>query len=269
MIKKDNALLKRHSEIHIKIIQSIVLIIFAAFFLTGLLFGAFNFIHKAYSKSQAILVIIANVIGLVCLAIPLILRKVFGLHIIFVIVVLWETFVVCHSLGETFEFYYNFVGWDKALHLVSGVMQFLSFYGIAKSYCYSKNIAKSFAISLIFAICASLAVGCLWEMIEFFIDTFFGTNMQKFVPDKFFNGGDTFSELNGSIEDIATFYKSPEGYRYALMDSMLDCVNCLAGTVIGIIVLLITVRKKPDFLERSFIVKPRNRKAMNSINTAR
>jgi hypothetical protein len=45
----------------------------------------------------------------------------------------------------------------------------------------------------------SLAVGFLWEIYEFSFDTFFGTDMQKTIPEGvFFNGGNSFADLHGS-----------------------------------------------------------------------
>lgn len=246
-------------EARMKLIRGITASAFAAFFIAGLLCGALNPVHKTYSKSQATLVVIANVIGLAFLAIPLLFRKVFRLGISFFIVLPWWAFVMCHSLGETFEFYYKLPGWDKMLHLVSGILQFLLFYGMARSYLAAKNAEGKFFMSLMFAIAASLATGCLWEIIEFSIDSLFGTNMQKFIPEEFFNGGNAFCELKGSAEEIAAYYSTPRGYKFALADTMYDCLNCLAGTVIGGVLTFCVTRKKPAFLERAFTVIPRKR----------
>lgn len=240
-----------------KRIRLVISSLFATLFFTGLLFGALNPIHRTYSKSQATLVLIANAIGLVCVAIPFLISRLFRLDISHTIVMLWWTFVLCHSLGETFEFYYKVKMWDKALHFASGILQFTSFYGIARSCLANKNVEQKGLFSLIFAIAASLAVACLWEVIEFSIDSLFGTNMQKLIPDEFFNGGNTFAELHGTAEEIAAFYSAPSGYRYALMDSMLDCVNCLIGTGIGVVGTLAISKKRPQFLETSFTVRPR------------
>lgn len=221
------------------------------------MFGLFNPLHKKYTGSQATLVIIANVLGLAFIVLPYVIGAIFRLHISLALLTCWWTFVVGHCMGETFEFYYRLVGWDKGLHLVSGVLTFVSFYAMARSYFAAKGYDGGFAPSFAFAITASLAIGCVWETIEFTIDSLFGTNMQKFIPEQFFNGGNAFAPLEGAADEIASFYRMPEGYRFALLDSMFDCVNCIAGTALGAVVVGIVASKNRKFLERAFVRIPR------------
>jgi len=73
----------------------------------------------------------------------------------------------------------------------------------------------------------------VWEVMEFFIDSIFGCNMQKFIPmvDGIWNGGAGKEPLIGTNEQIAEFFRSPAGYKYALMDTMYDIIVDLFGAL--------------------------------------
>ena len=231
--------------------------IFAVIFCTGILLALFNPLHSKLTKAQARLVFNSNVMGLIFLAIPFLLRKLFRVHISFVLVLSAWAFVLCHVLGESFLLYERLAWFDKTLHTTSSVLIFFGYLGIARSFFFSKKYAGEFAASLVFAFAATFATALLWELVEFTIDSLMGTNMQRFVPNEFYNGGNSFSELSGTAEEIAAFYASPSGYKYALMDTMLDCVCCLTGTLFGTAVAIIINRKNPDFLKKAFWVQPK------------
>ena len=76
--------------------------------------------------------------------------------------------------------------------------------------------------------------------------------MQKVIPkvDGLFNGGDSSVILNGSNDLIADFFKTPAGYRYALMDTMEDIVCCLTGGLTYLIIsLFLTYKKESPFAQ--------------------
>lgn len=84
-------------------------------------------------------------------------------------------------LGEIFDFYYYFWWWDIFLHTLSGA--FLGYAGFIIVFMLngSPNIGvelSPFFISM-FAFCFAISLGVIWEMFEFFMDGFFGLNMQK------------------------------------------------------------------------------------------
>lgn len=60
--------------------------------------------------------------------------------------------------------------------------------------------------------------------------------MQKSIPEieGIFNGGSTALPLEGSDEVIAEFFRSLEGYRYALMDTMGDILCYFFGNLVFI-----------------------------------
>ena len=82
-------------------------------------------------------------------------------------------------LGETFGFYDRFWWWDIAMHgtgavgfgLVGFVLIFMMFQG-------DKYAAPPYAVAL-FAFCFARAMGAIWEIFEFAMDSLFGMNMQK------------------------------------------------------------------------------------------
>ena len=86
----------------------------------------------------------------------------------------------------------------------------------------------------------------MWEIYEFTFVSLFGTNMQKVIPevDGLFNGGDSSLILNGSNDLIADFFKTPAGYRYALMDTMEDIVCCFTGGLTYLVISLVLTHKK-------------------------
>lgn len=139
-------------------------------------------------------------------------------------------------LGEAWRFYYLFPVWDDILHTFSGFgIAFLAFcFLYAFLFKEAKNVKHPIVLSCLFACLISIALGTLWEAYEFAGDTFLGLNMQKSIPEgnALWNGGATNLPLNGSDEEIAAFFRSPEGYRYALMDTMGDIVEDVAGNVV-------------------------------------
>lgn len=79
-------------------------------------------------------------------------------------------------LGEACNFYNIFSWWDIFLHTMAGVL----FYEVGKELIIKLNTkGTNLIVIVLFAFCFSLAIGLLWEIIEFSDDTFFGKNTQK------------------------------------------------------------------------------------------
>lgn len=140
-------------------------------------------------------------------------------------------------LGETFTFYYKFSWRDTLLHFSSGILfSLIGTYLLAaifkKDTIRHKNIVIVVGGTLI-----CLALAFIWEIYEFSMDSLFGLNMQKIIPEVegIFNGGNTSAPLLGTNEQIAEFFRSPEGYRYALMDTLIDLTVCFIGALIFIV----------------------------------
>ncbi len=116
---------------------------------------------------------------------------------------------------------------------------------------------KNYLLSLFVAFLASCTIALLWEVFEFCSDTLFSGNAQRFIPEieGIYNGGDSSLNLEGSMEDIYNFYVKPEGYRYALLDTMKDMILCLVSTILTSMALGIYCHFKSDVVFDYLICK--------------
>jgi hypothetical protein len=82
-------------------------------------------------------------------------------------------------LSVQFNLYYTFFWWDDLLHILSGVIiGFIGFIVVYKiNYKYSMDISP-FLVAL-FSFSFAVTLGVIWEMLEFFVDTFTGSAHQK------------------------------------------------------------------------------------------
>jgi hypothetical protein len=82
-------------------------------------------------------------------------------------------------LGEVQDYYNVFWWWDVLMHGIAALA--LGFIGVGFLYeLDKKTVIKANPLSLVFfGFCFAVAIGTIWEIIEFTIDQFFGTNMQK------------------------------------------------------------------------------------------
>ncbi len=118
-------------------------------------------------------------------------------------------------LGEAKGYYTRFWWWDSILHALSGIA--LGFAGFLILYIFYKTerFKADFKIIALFSFCFAVALGALWEIFEFGIDSFFGANMQK-ARDL---GGDTRVGVIDTMYDmilntIGALIASVAGYFY-------------------------------------------------------
>lgn len=82
-------------------------------------------------------------------------------------------------LGEMQGFYTKFWWWDIVLHAGSGIaLGFLGFLILFSLYR-SEQLTMNPMLLVLFSFCFALALGVLWEIFEFAIDSLFGFNMQN------------------------------------------------------------------------------------------
>ncbi|OIO80852.1 hypothetical protein AUJ84_02625 [Candidatus Pacearchaeota archaeon CG1_02_32_132] len=109
-------------------------------------------------------------------------------------------------LGEVQGYYTKFWWWDAVLHTASGIaLGFIGFIILFVLYKGNKIAAKPFLL-VMFSFCFSVALGTLWEIFEFSMDIWLGTNLQK--------SGlvDTMSDL--IVNSISALFASVVGYIY-------------------------------------------------------
>jgi hypothetical protein len=109
-------------------------------------------------------------------------------------------------LGEVAGFYERLWWWDLALHSVSavgfGIVGFVILYTLYDS---KRFVAQPF-VGALFTFTFAIAIGALWEIFEFTMDSLFGLNMQK-------SGlRDTMSDL--IVDSIGAFVSATVAYLY-------------------------------------------------------
>jgi hypothetical protein len=109
-------------------------------------------------------------------------------------------------LGEVKSYYHKFWWWDAVLHTGSGVaLGFIGFAIMLVLYRGKKIHASPFTLAL-FSFSFAMAMGGVWEIFEFTIDSLAGTNMQK-------NGlVDTMWDL--IVDGLGALFASILGYLY-------------------------------------------------------
>ncbi len=114
-------------------------------------------------------------------------------------------------LGELKNFYVRFWWWDVLLHISSGlafgIIGFIILYILYKA----EKIKTSPKIIAMFSFAFALAIGALWEIVEFTIDYNFGTSLQ---------GGSLVDTMKDLIDDsIGALFSTIMGYLYVKKES--------------------------------------------------
>jgi hypothetical protein len=157
-----------------------------------------------------------SILALTLSFVPELIRKKYKISLprfiqVFIIIFIFASLF----LGEIQSFYQRFWWWDSLLHLLSGVA--LGFSGFLIVYILDKTGRFSSSIFLMstLAFCFALAIGTLWEIFEFFMDTFFGLDMQK--------SKNLCAELSGVCDT-----------RLGLIDTMIDLVLDSLGALYAV-----------------------------------
>lgn len=127
-------------------------------------------------------------------------------------------------LGEVGDFYYRFWWWDLLLHSGTGLAFGLIGLTILLVFLRRKRVNGSPIFLAFFSFSFALAIGALWEIVEFLLDFFLGLNTQKSglmdtMTDLII---DTLGALIAAV--IAYFYILPD-YRAPLEDLIKDAVK--------------------------------------------
>jgi len=232
----------------------ILTIALSVIYIFTLSYGISQLINPVYTTSgQAILIVLQCIGGLVLSVAPDLVERWFHIKMGFAVRFAIELFgIMGIVLGEGCQFYYRLSYWDDMLHFTSG-------FGVAFLGCAAvANINKEshsghkILIAISLGVLISFSIGFLWEIMEYSMDVLFKTNMQKCMPEltDLFNGGNTGADLNGTDAEIVAFFRTPEGYRYALADTMTDLTDCFIGSMAFVLVGNIIARNHPKAFEK-------------------
>lgn len=117
--------------------------------------------------------------------------------------------------GRTYDFYGLVPYWDKLLHTLSGVLFTLLGFCFAPDYRGKHELLYK----ILFAFMFSLAVGYMWEIVEFTSDSLFSLDSQRWQ-------GGIVADLGGGLYVTDT----PRGA--GLLDTMTDMLVNLLGTIV-------------------------------------
>lgn len=218
-----------------KLLNTITTVIWTCIYMGCLIYGIVKMGDPNYDIAQAKLILLSSVSGFLLTYVFFGIDYLFGIKTAPAFRLMIQVFgALGLVLGETFTLYYKIEWRDTFLHFSSGILfAFVGAY-LLDAVFRTSSIKHRNAVLIVGGSLICLSVGFIWEIFEFSMDSIFGLNMQKAIPeiDGIFNGGNTFEELMGSNALIAEFYRSPEGYRYALMDTMEDLTVCLLGVLL-------------------------------------
>lgn len=176
-------------------------------------------------KNDYLLMIVQCIAGVLVMFLPSVLGKKFKFDIPNYMFVLYYFFLYCAIyLGEVGSFYYRIPFWDTMLHGMSACM--LGALGFSVVFMFNDSPEVSIKLSPlfvgIFAFCFAVAIGVIWEMYEFTLDSLFEMNMQKYRLE-------TGQQLLGHT---------------ALIDTMEDLIVDVAGALLTAVVGSVTLRRR-------------------------
>ncbi len=213
--KKPNLLREHLPDKFTRVIFCITLILFV----TSIIFA---FIARDSAKTS---LLIFNAVScffmLVILVLPVFVKKFFKVKIPKSFQIIYVTFAFCGIvLGDVVNFFDKFKYWDSLLHFFSGVL--LACLGFVLINTLNKADSVSLQLSPIFVavsvLCFAIAIGAIWEILEYTCDDIFGTSTQTYLESTSGSvGGDDAVPLLG---------------HEALKDTMWDLILDTAGAVI-------------------------------------
>jgi|LSQX01.3.fsa_nt_gb hypothetical protein len=134
-------------------------------------------------KSDYTLMLIQCLLGLVVMMIPSLIERKWSISIPNYMYIMYFIFLYCAIyLGEVRSFFYLVPYWDVILHAFSGAMLGALGFSLISILNNTKSInvqLSPFFVSL-FAFCFSVAIGAIWEIYEYAVDSLLSLNMQKF-----------------------------------------------------------------------------------------
>lgn len=216
-----------------------------------------------WDTTQATTIIVACSTGILGIFAPVLIEKLFHIkfsHLIdYIIAVDLFAAVV---LGEACTLYYYFEGIDKIFHFFATAELALGGYVIAKHFLAKTNKGTHHVLfALVFAFFFAIAFQAIWELYEFTYDCIAGTNMQKYIPDAFYDLKDENGILQVSQEQLAEFFSQFSGYHFPLEDTMFDIVADCLGAFSGCVACGVVFRFYPQLQDR-IVYRPEESKIL-------
>ncbi len=231
-----------------KVLYPIETVLYAFLLVIGVLdyFGYMDF----YSSVQAKTVAINAGFALFLIFVPLIIEVISKRKLSsFIDIVVCVDLLFSVVAGEALQLYLRLTWWDKFLHFFATAEFALLGYDLAKTMLKEQapDATKSVMMSVVFAFFFSVAVEAIWEICEFACDCIAGTNMQKYLPPSYYDLIDSSDRsLSLSVEAIAEFFSTSDGYTYALQDTMFDLIVDVCGGAFGCAATALVFYYKPE-----------------------
>ncbi len=185
-------------------------------------------------KSDYALMFVQCILGVVAMTLPGMVERRWHLAIPSRMILLYAVFLFCAIyLGEVRAFYYNVPHWDTILHTFSGAMlgalgfSFITLFNNAE--WNELHLTPIFVAA--FTFCFAVALGVVWEIYEFSMDSLLRTNMQKFA-----------------LEDGTALVG-----QVALADTMKDLIVDAVGGLVMSIIGYISLKYKKGWTEQMLV----------------
>ena len=155
--------------------------------------------------------------------IPVLVDRVTHIRVSRLMEIMFVSFCFCSLiLGDVVDFYARFAWWDDVLHGISGMLLGIVGYGVINIFNKIEDNTIKFTPLFVsfWVVCFALAVGSLWEIMEFVTDGLFGLNSQQYLE-----GSGTFDNTEPLM--------GHEALRDTMMDLILDFAGSLIIAVLG------------------------------------
>ena len=149
--------------------------------------------------------------------------------------VIFLLFCIAHFiLGEINDFYINVPHWDSMLHTLSSAMLAILSFSIIDLLNDSKKVTFSPFFVAVFALSFTMTIEVGWEVIEYWADVVFHTNMQRF---------------RDSVTNIDLIG------QFALQDTMKDIMLDFLGATIVVVIGYFGIKNETNIFKKWQITK--------------
>ena len=214
------------------------MVVAAVYISAMLVLSKLSYVSLVRDRSEYVLMLLQCLLGIAGVCLPALLEKRHDFVIPSNMMILYVLFLYgAIFLGEVMAFYYRVPHWDTFLHTLSGAMLGALSYSVITFLNRSDGVPVNMSPLFVafFAFCFSMTMGMLWEIYEYLMDVFFGTNMQKFL-------------LQGGAPLVG---------QAALTDTMKDLIVDAIGAFVMAVVGYISLKRDRIFINKLIFRKKR------------